>query len=64
MKKSKRSKMQAVSFSLTLSLLLALTVTACGSGNGNSTAQPNSSPNSTVNELGELQMRRIPPKRS
>lgn len=52
MKKSKRSKMQAVSFSLVLSLLLALTVTACGSGNGNSTAQPNSSPNSTVNEPG------------
>lgn len=52
MKKSKRSKMQAVSFSLVLSLLLALTVTACGSGNGNSTAQPNSNPNSTVNEPG------------
>lgn len=52
MKKSRRSKMQTVSFSLVLSLLLALTVTACSSGNGNSTAEPNSSPNSAVNEPG------------
>lgn len=52
MKKSKRSKMQAVTFSLVLCLLLGLTVTACSSGNGNSTSNPNSSPNSAVNEPG------------
>ncbi|WP_256719028.1 maltose ABC transporter substrate-binding protein [Paenibacillus odorifer] len=52
MKKSKRSKMQAVTFSLVLCLLLTLTVTACGSGNGNSASKPNSSPNSAVNEPG------------
>ncbi|MNO30269.1 Cyclodextrin-binding protein precursor [compost metagenome] len=52
MKKSKRNKMQAVTFSLVLCLLLTLTVTACSSGNGNSTSNPNSSPNSAVNEPG------------
>lgn len=52
MKKSKRSKMQAVTLGVVLSLLLALMVTACGSGSSNSGSNPNSVPNSTVNEPG------------